>query len=72
MHFPNEKLVDLVALAEEWWLSIDTGKVRKIAVKDFCQLLIKQGVITKSFELIRMMKTILNEEIDLDGEISHF
>ena len=70
MHFPNEKITDLAAVAEEWWLSIDKEKQKKILVKDFTNLLIKQGVISKSFEFVRMMKTILHEDVDIDGEIS--
>ena len=55
---------------EEWWKEADTSKMKSVTVKEFSQMLVRKGIISKSFEVIGMVKQTIGDRIDLNGTIT--
>ena len=54
--FPNQRLSELTDLLEVWWREKDSTFSREMPIKDFSDLMMKKGVVAKSFETVRMIK----------------
>ena len=51
----------------EWWRSIDIKNEKTVKAHEFCDLLIRKGVVNKAGEATRMLKIMTNEKFTLGG-----
>ena len=69
--FPNERVTDFLQIVDEWWNEVDVKKAKEISMRDFCRLIINKGVVSKAFEVIKMIKSTIRIKISADGFIKH-
>lgn len=69
--FPNERCTDLLEIVDGWWNEVDVKKAKEISMRDFCKLIITKGVVSKAFEVIKMIKSTIRIKIPADGMIKH-
>lgn len=67
--FPNEKLVDQMALINEWWSStLDPTNLREVGKREFAHFLMTKGILKKELEVDRLIKAMIDETIH-DGMV---
>jgi len=59
--FPNEKLVDQMNLANEWWSLIDDKNQREVPKRVFAKFLLERKIIKKELEAERVLKSMIDE-----------
>eukprot|EP00347_Sterkiella_histriomuscorum_P014194 403361809 len=66
--FPNEKLINMVDLVNEWWLQLDSMHQKEITKKDFAKFLLDKKLLRKEIEIDRVIKVLINEPL-LEGTL---
>ena len=69
--FPNEKISDFLEVMQEWWDSVDTTQQKQMGMHEFSALMVEKGIVSKTFEVIRMVKTTIGEKIGQTGIIKY-
>ena len=54
-----------------WWDSIDTTQQKQMGMREFSALMVEKGIVSKTFEVMRMVKTTIGEKISQDGIIKY-
>lgn len=61
--FPNEKLINMVELVNDWWSNLDFTKQKEITKKEFSKFLLDKKLIRKELEIDRVIKLMINEPL---------
>lgn len=67
--FPNEKLVDYEETIENWWKAIDVNLSKEITLLQFSKLMIDKGIVTKNFEIAKLLKSSIGIKIPSNNKI---
>lgn len=57
-------------ILDEWWKEVDIEKMRSVLIKDFGALMMRKGIISKTFEVIGMVKQTIGDKVELEGRIN--
>lgn len=69
--FPNHRVSQFLGVLEAWWREVDLTHALEVSIKDFSELMLRKGVVAKSFETVRMIKLTIGDKIEPEGCIRH-
>lgn len=69
LEFPNERTTDFERIVNEWWDSLDIYKSKEVPIIEICKFFIQKGILSKQFEVLKMIKKVIGKRIPLDGVI---